>query len=43
MLHTKPQGHRPSGSGDEDFKRGFTIYVWRSPGHVTELFCVHFG
>ena len=21
MLHTKSQGHRPSGSGEEDFKK----------------------
>ena len=26
MLHTKSQGHWPSGSGEEDFKRVFTIY-----------------
>ena len=32
MLHTKSQGHQPSGSGEEDFKRVFTIY-----GHVGHL------
>ena len=26
MLHTKPQGHWPFGSGEEDFWRVFTIY-----------------
>ena len=26
MLHTKSQGHRPSGSGEEDFK-GFLPYM----------------
>ena len=26
MLHTKPQGHWPFGSGEEDFLRVFTIY-----------------
>ena len=30
MLHTKSQGHRPSGSGEEDFLRGFYhIWAWR--------------
>ena len=32
MLHTKSQGHGPSGSQEEDFKRIFTIY-----GHVGHL------
>ena len=26
MLHTKPQGHWPFGSGEEDFSRVFNIY-----------------
>ena len=26
MLHTKPQGHWPFGSGEEDFWKFFTIY-----------------
>ena len=26
MLHTKIRGNRPTGSGEEDFKRVFTIY-----------------
>ena len=26
MLHTKFQGNRPAGSGEEDFLRVFTIY-----------------
>ena len=32
MLHTKFQGNRPGGSGEEDFQRVFTIY-----GHVDLL------
>ena len=36
MLHTKSQGHRPPGSGEEDFKRVFTIYgCGGNLGHVT--------
>ena len=36
MLHTKSQGHRPSGSGEEDFQRVFTIYGRGGHlGHVT--------
>ena len=27
MLHTKPRGHLPFGSGEEDFWRVFTIYM----------------
>ena len=31
MLHTKSQGHRPSGSGEEDFLNVFYhIWAWRS-------------
>ena len=26
MLHTKFRGNRPAGSGEEDFRRVFTIY-----------------
>ena len=26
MLHTKFRGIRPAGSGEEDFRRVFTIY-----------------
>ena len=37
MLHTKSQGHRPSGSGEEDFLRVFTIYGHGGHlGHVTK-------
>ena len=44
MLHTKSQGHRPSGSGEEDFLRVFTIYGRGSHlGHVTKIFCINFG
>ena len=29
MLHTKPQGHLPFGSGEKDFFKGFYhIHVW---------------
>ena len=44
MLHTKSQGHRPSGSGEEDFKRVFTIYERGGHlGHVTKIVCIYFG
>ena len=44
MLHTKSQGHRPSGSGEDDFKRVFTIYGCGSHlGHVTIIFHINFG
>ena len=37
MLHTKPQGHWPFGSGEEDFWRVFTIYGRGGHlGHVTQ-------
>ena len=43
MLHTKSQGHRPSGSG-EDVLRVFNIYGRGGHlGHVTKMFCVNFG
>ena len=44
MLHTKSQVHRPSGSGEEDFLRVFTIYG--RGGHlglVTKIFCINFS
>ena len=37
MLHTKSQGHRPSGSG-EDCLRVFTIYVHGGPVVSEEMF-----
>ena len=38
MLHTKFRGYRPAGSGEEDFKRVFTIYRHGSHlGHVTSI------
>ena len=44
MLHTKSQGHWPSGSGEEDFLRVFTIYGRGCHlGHVTKIFCINFG
>ena len=37
MLHTKPQGHWPFGSGEKDFWRVFTIYGHGGHlGHVTQ-------
>ena len=35
MLHTKPQGHWPFGSGEESFKRVFTIYG--RGGHLRQV------
>ena len=29
MLHTKFQGHRPFGSGEEDFEGFYYIWAWR--------------
>ena len=38
MLHTKFRGNRPAGSGEEDFKRVFTIYGHGCHlGHVTSI------
>ena len=38
MLHTKPQGHWPFGSGEEDFLRVFTIYGCGGHlGQVTQI------
>ena len=43
MLHTKSQGHRPSGSGVEDFLKVFTIYGRGGHlGHVTKIFFINF-
>ena len=42
MLHTKCQGHRPSGSGEEGFQMVSTIYGCGGHlGHVTKIFCIH--
>ena len=44
MLHTKSEGHRISGSGEENFKRIFIIYRCGGHlGHKTKIFCKHFG
>ena len=44
MLHTKAQGHQPSGSREEDFLRFFTIYGHVGHlGHVTETICKNLG
>ena len=38
MLHTKFRKNRPAGSGEEDFKRVFTIYGHGGHlGHVTSI------
>ena len=43
MLHTKFQGYRSVGSGEEDFFKVFTIYGHGGQvGHVTQLICIHF-
>ena len=43
MLHTKFQGHRSIGSGEEDFFKVFTIYGHGSHvGHVTQLIYINF-
>ena len=34
MLHTKFRENRPAGSGEEDFLRVFTIYVYGHGGHL---------
>ena len=31
MQHTKFQGHRPFGSGEEDVLRFYHIWAWRPP------------
>ena len=42
MLHTKFQGNRPAGSGEEDFLR-FTIYGHGGHlGHVTSITLTNF-
>ena len=38
MPHTKFRGNQPAGSGEEDFRRVFTIYGRDGHlGHVTKL------
>ena len=38
MLHTKFRGNRPTGSGEEGFRRVFTIYGHAGHlGHVTRF------
>ena len=44
MLHTKFQGHRSIGSGEEDFLR-FLLYIYGHGGHlghVTLFICINF-
>ena len=41
MLHAKFRGNRPTGSGEEDFLRVFTIYGRGGHlGHVTWIFAI---
>ena len=43
MLHTKSQGHPPSGSGEEDYLKVFTIYGRGGHlGHVTTTISTNF-
>ena len=43
MLHAKFQNHRPSGSGEEDFKGFFAIYSHGGHlGHVTLTIYINF-
>ena len=43
MLHTKFRGNWPAGSGEEDFKRVFTIYGHGGHlGHVTSIMSSYF-
>ena len=43
MLHTKLHGNRPTGSGEEGFRRVFTIYRRGGHlGHVTKIMSSHF-
>ena len=43
MLHTKPQGHWPFGSREEDFLWVFTIYGRGGHlGHVTQILRINF-
>ena len=43
MLHTKFRGNRPAGSGEEDFRRVFTIYGRGGHlGHVTSIMLLNF-
>ena len=43
MLHTKFQGHRFIGSGEEDILSLFFIYGHGGHvGHVTQLICINF-
>ena len=37
MLHTKFRENRPAGSGEEDFRRVFTIWHGDHLSHVTSI------
>ena len=43
MLHTKFHGNRSAGSGEEEFRRVFTIYRHGGHfGHVTIITLIYF-
>ena len=43
MLHTKFRENRPAGSGEEDFRRVFTVYGHGGHlGHVTRIMLTNF-
>ena len=43
ILHTTFRGNRPTGFGEEDFLRVFTIYGrGGNPGHVTSIMSLNF-
>ena len=43
MQHTKFRGNQPADSGEEDFRRVFTIYGHGSHlGHVTSIMLINF-
>ena len=43
MLHTKLRGNWPARSGEEDFRRVFTIYGCGGHlGHVTSIMLINF-
>ena len=37
MLHTKFCRNQPAGSGEEDFLRVFTIYMYGHGGHLSHV------
>ena len=44
MLHTKFRGNQPAGSGEEGFRRVFTIYALGGHlGHLTSIMSSDFN